>query len=347
MSKFTIREEWEKIEGQILSPFAQRSFRSKGRLRPEPPDEIRTEYQRDRDRIIHSKAFRRLKHKTQVLFAPQGDHYRTRMTHTLEVSQIARTIGRALGLNEDLIEAIALGHDLGHTPFGHAGEQALDNVYRKYVPEGFRHYEQSLRVVDVLENEGKGLNLTFEVRDGILHHSKGRKDISEEGDLPATLEGQVVRISDRIAYINHDLDDALRAGLLCLKDVPKSILRVLGETHSRRIGTIVKDVVERSKGQSRISISPNIQQVMDQTKEFLYETVYLRDEHQEEWGKVERMITLLFDYFVERGLPGKPGDRETPLPQRARDACDYVAGMTDQFALWTFHEIFEPRPWQF
>jgi len=347
MSELHIREEWERIEDQILSPFAQRSYKSRGRLRPEPPDEIRTEYQRDRDRIIHSKAFRRLKHKTQVLFAPQGDHYRTRMTHTLEVSQIARTIGRALRLNEDLIEAIALGHDLGHTPFGHAGEKALDTAYRRYDPHGFYHFEQSLRVVDVLEREGKGLNLTFEVRDGILHHSKGRKDLSEESDLPATLEGQVVRLSDRVAYINHDLDDALRAGLLILEDVPKSILRVLGETHSSRIGTIVKDVVECSRGKEQISVSPAIQQAMDQLKEFLYETVYLRNEHQEEWGKVERMITLLFDYFVERGLPTQQNVREISLHQRARDACDYVAGMTDQFALWTFHEIFEPKPWQF
>ncbi|MGH8103285.1 MAG: deoxyguanosinetriphosphate triphosphohydrolase [bacterium] len=340
------REEWEAIEPRILSPHAQLSSHSRGRARPEPLDPIRTEYQRDRDRILHSKAFRRLKHKTQVLFSPQGDHYRTRLTHTLEVAQIARTIGRALHLNEDLSEAIALGHDLGHPPFGHVGERALDSVYRDYDAAGFRHYIQSLRIVDTLEKDGKGLNLTYEVRDGIAHHSKGRKNIAASESVPETLEGQVVRIADRIAYINHDLDDAIRAGVLRLQDVPKRLTRILGSRHSRRIATIVADVVDHSAGKRRISISTSIGKAMDELKEFLFERVYLRPELHSEVERVDRLISFLFHHYLDHGPPNDHGFSRQSPSARARQACDYVAGMTDPFAIRTVAELLEPRAWR-
>lgn len=337
------REEWEVVETRILSPYAQLSSRSRGRLRPEPRDPIRTEFQRDRDRILHSKAFRRLKLKTQVLFAPRGDHYRTRLTHTLEVSQIARTIGRALRLNEDLIEAIALGHDLGHPPFGHVGERALDSAYRRYDSAGFRHYLQSLRVVDVLEKDGKGLNLTHEVRDGIAHHSKGRDNLAATGVLPETLEGQVVRVADRIAYVNHDLDDAVRAGVLKPGDIPKRLTSALGDRHSRRIATIVTDVVENSAGRPHVAMSPAVRDAMDDLKEFLFEKVYVRPELHSEVERVNRLIYFLFDYFLDHDPRNGPSYKRLPVARRARQACDYVAGMTDRFALLTVSNLLLPE----
>src|SRR5689334_8232831 len=257
----TPRERQEQWEMDYLADWASKATLSRGRERPEPPDPVRTAFQRDRDRILHSKAFRRLKHKTQVFIDPEEDHFRTRLTHTLEVSQIARTIARALRLNEDLTEAIALAHDLGHPPFGHAGEDALDSVYKEFVPTaGFRHYEQSLRVVELLETRDgrRGLNLTWEVRDGIAHHSKGRKNLADSGARASTLEGKVMRIADRIAYVNHDIDDAVRAGILRQSDLPKDTLSLLGKTHSERISRMVMDVIDFSDGRPEVDMSAEI-----------------------------------------------------------------------------------------
>jgi dGTPase len=267
----------EEAERRLLSPLAALSAESKGRVCEEEKCPIRTDFQRDRDRIIHSKAFRRLKHKTQVFIDPEEDHYRTRLTHTLEVSQISRTVSRALHLNEDLTEAIALGHDLGHTPFGHAGESALDSAYREYVPAArFRHNEQSLRVIDILEHDGQGLNLTWEVRDGILHHSKGAKDLHlGESGSAATLEGRVMRVCDRIAYINHDIDDAIRAGIITEDDLPKECTEILGSRHSKRISTMVIDLVENSKDTNDISLSRDVVEATNKLKDFLFENVYV------------------------------------------------------------------------
>ncbi len=343
----TLRETLEEKEKATLSPYAMLSSRSRGRQHPEREDDIRPAFQHDRDRIIHSKSFRRLKHKTQVFLSPAGDHYRTRLTHTLEVSQIARTISKALGLNEDLTEAIALGHDLGHTPFGHAGESVLNRIF----PEGFRHNEQSLRVVDKLERDGAGLNLTYEVRDGILKHSKGLGNIIPENreDLPATLEGQVVRISDVVAYINHDLDDALRSGIITLKDVPEKILAALGGTHSKRINTLVVDIITTCLKQTPLRLirfSPTVEQQAMALRAFLYERVYTHPGVVSDFRKASKILEDLYTYFVQdrSRLPTEPkacasGD---PYP---RCVCDFIAGMTDPYALKLFNELFLPHPW--
>jgi dGTPase len=339
----TIREELEKTERTILSPKAALSSGSQGRVRPESPHPIRTDFQRDRDRIIHSKSFRRLKHKTQVFLSPFGDHYRTRLTHCLEVSQIARTIAKALRLNEDLTEAISLGHDLGHTPFGHSGEQTL----RQLLPFGFHHADQSLRVVEKLEYEGKGLNLTFEVRDGIQRHSKGRGEIFDEDaeDMPSTLEGQIVRVSDVIAYVNHDVDDALRAGIIKEEDIPAALIKVLGKWHATRIDRMVMDVVEASlaTGLERIAMSDRIMRPVVELREFLYQNVYFNSAAREELRKTEKIIRDIFDFVMER-----PEDFIKPYP--AGDpvvvrAGDFIAGMTDRYAMALYEHLFLPKSW--
>ncbi len=341
----TIREQTEEIERKTLHPKACLSSQSRGRIKPEKEGEIRTCFQRDRDRIIHSKSFRRLKHKTQVFLAPQGDHYRTRLTHVLEVSQIARTISRALRLNEDLTEAIALGHDLGHTPFGHAGEEILREIH----PGGFEHYKQSLRVVDFLENDGKGLNLTYEVRNGILKHSKGKGVIipNNESERSDTLEGQVVRVSDIIAYVNHDLDDAIRAGVIRKTDIPKRILNVLGDTHSKRIDTMVKDFIYRSlqTNLEELLISKNILSATYCLRDFLYETVYESDRIKKEFKKAKKILSDLYNYYLEHmdkvfiDIP-----KEEKL-NKHRMVCDFIAGMTDRFAMMTYENLFLPQKW--
>ena len=326
----------------MLSPFAAKASESAGRVFDIPEDPVRTCFQRDRDRVIHSKAFRRLKQKTQVFIAPTGDHYRTRMTHSLEVSQVARTIGRALRLNEDLIEAIALGHDIGHTPFGHAGESALDQALQEYrqshpheseVPAQFRHYTQSLRIVDVLEN----LNLTHETRAGIGGHSKGRNNLtSHDGEPTSTLEAAVVRISDRVAYLNHDIDDALRSGII--EAIPERFA-VLGSTHSKRIGLMVEDVISNSSDQPSIKISPDLLEVMNDLKEWLFENVYLYYPLKyPDILKAQALVKDLFSHFV---LPGNLPDGYVGV----QGAVDYIAGMTDQFAISTFAEIKLPAAW--
>lgn len=342
----TIREQTEDLERKILHPKSSFSSQSKGRLRTEKEGEIRTCFQRDRDRIIHSKAFRRLKHKTQVFLAPKGDHYRTRLTHVLEVSQIARTIARALRLNEDLTEAIALGHDLGHTPFGHAGEAILRELH----PGGFEHYNQSLRVVDLIEQGGKGLNLTYEVRDGILKHSKGKGLIfpDTEADKADTLEGQVVRVSDIIAYLNHDLDDALRAAVIKESDIPKEIISILGDTHSKRIDTMVKDFIYRSQETEleELRISDDVLSATYMLRDFLFERVYENEQIVRESKKAKKILCDLYAYYLEHieevfvDIP-KP---ETEL-DRHRMVCDFIAGMTDRFALMTYERLFLPQQW--
>jgi dGTPase len=322
-----------------LSPLAARSYQSRGRERSEEPSPVRTEFQRDRDRIIHCKAFRRLKHKTQVFIAPVGDHFVTRLTHTLEVAQIARTIARALNLNEDLAEATALGHDLGHPPFGHAGEGALAQL----LPEGFRHAQQSLRVVERLENGGQGLNLTWEVRDGIVNSSKVRDDILDESlGQPATLEGQIVKLSDAVAYINHDLADAVRAGILAEEDVPPEVTLALGRTHSQRINALVLDIVDHSwaatgeteaaAGEVRIGMSPRGQAAANTLREFLFQRVYLPEAGRREVEAARDVVRFLFSYFSERPQEIQ-SDFTIPSDAAWRRVADYIAGMTDQFAL--------------
>jgi len=323
---------------RALSPLAAHSYRSRGRERPEEPSPVRTEFQRDRDRIIHCKAFRRLKHKTQVFIAPVGDHFVTRLTHTLEVAQIARTIARALNLNEDLAEAAALGHDLGHPPFGHAGEEALAQL----LPEGFRHAEQSLRVVERLENGGQGLNLTWEVRDGIVNSSKVRDDILDESlGQPATLEGQIVKLADAVAYINHDLADAIRAGVLSEEDVPADVTSALGRTHSQRINSLVLDIIEHSwaatgetaaAGDVRIRMSPTAQAAANTLREFLFQRVYLPEAGRREVEAAREVVRFLFSYYVERPQEVQ-SDFTISSDAPWRQAADYIAGMTDQFAL--------------
>lgn len=330
-----VREQIEKLEGQILSPYASLSSKSRGRERDEPPCQYRTDYQRDRDRIIHCKAFRRLKHKTQVFLSPEGDHYRTRLTHTLEVSQIARTIARALRLNEDLTEAISLGHDLGHTPFGHAGERALNDV----VDGGFRHYEQSVRVVEYLEKDGKGLNLTWEVRDGILHHTCDQH--------AETLEGRIVRVSDRIAYINHDIDDAIRAGVLSENDIPKDIREILGENCSTRIDTLVSSIVENSMDKNEICMDPDVSQAFDNLRDFMFEAVYKNPVAKGGESKVDGLIKRVFAYFIKN--PSHLPDEYKNIAEKEgiqRAACDYIAGMTDNYLLDVYHHLFIPRSWE-
>ncbi len=326
-----IRLQTETLEEKYLSAFAARSSRSVGRRRPEEPCRVRTAFQRDRDRIIHSKAFRRLKHKTQVFIIPEGDHYRTRLTHTLEVAQIARTVARALRLNEDLTEAIALGHDLGHTPFGHAGESALNEI----MPGGFKHNRQSLRVVEELEG-GRGLNLTGEVLDGILKHTGP--------DRPATLEGQVVKIADRVAYINHDVDDAIRAGIIEVEDLPALCLEVLGREHRTRINNMVLDLIENSQGKPSVSMSAEMQEATDLLRQFLFQRVYIDSEAKREEGKARHVVQYLFKYWVAHPekLPAEHRDRAAAVGTE-RAVCDYIAGMTDRYAIAQFKALFIPR----
>jgi dGTPase len=323
----------ENMEYCVLSCYATKARESKGRTVVEEPCAIRTAFQRDRDRIIHSKAFRRLKHKTQVFLIPEGDHFRNRLTHTLEVSQIARTISRALRLNEDLTEAIALGHDLGHTPFGHAGEDVLNEL----IPGGFKHNEQSLRVVDVLERPG-GLNLTREVRDGILNHCDDLQ--------PATLEGQVVKLSDKVAYINHDIDDALRGGILEPGDLPVDCLAVLGSTHSKRINTMVADVVATSFDRAEIRMSRDVGSATSRLREFLFERVYIDSEAKKEEVKAMDVLRKIYAHYLEH--PGElyEGRGVPDGTDVARAVCDYVAGMTDRFAIAQYRLHFLPAPWR-
>jgi dGTPase len=346
-----IRVREEELEQQILSPYAALAKDSRGRERPEVECSIRTAFQRDRDRIVHSKAFRRLKHKTQVYTDPAGDHYRTRLTHTLEVSQIARTIARALRLNEDLTEAIALGHDLGHPPFGHAGEVALNEVLCRINPTShFLHAEQSLRVVDLLERQKRadgseevGLNLTWEVRDGILHHSKGEGEIELSG--PATLEGQIVRLADRVAYLSHDIDDALRARTLSLQELP--FRAQFGQGVSELIDVVVHDVIDSSLGQPGISLSPNLQEQLDGLKDFLFQQVYRDAEAKREELKARRMLTLLFEHYLAGDMVPQAVvlDPAGEPSERAQSVADYIAGMTDRFAIKAFTDLFLPQPW--
>ena len=332
-----IRQILEEREAKTLSPYACLSVNSRGRQNYEEPCTVRTAFQRDRDRIIHCKAFRRLMHKTQVFFSPEGDHYRTRLTHTLEVSQIARTISRALFLNEDLTEAIALGHDLGHTPFGHAGEEVLDRIMKEEFNGEFTHNKQSLRVVDHIEQEGKGLNLTWEVRDGILNHS---------GDVqPATLEGRIVHLSDRIAYINHDIDDAIRAGILNVGDLPEEDVKVLGGHHRDRINTLVRDVIDLSTGKPEIMLSPEIEKSMLNLRDFLFKTIYIDSEAKVEEGKTRKVLCDLFRYF-HANFKDMPAEF---IPKSRSDipvcVCDYLAGMTDRYALSVYNVLFIPKTW--
>jgi dGTPase len=329
----TPRERTEEIERDTLSPNATLATASKGREADEPQDDLRTCFQRDRDRIVHSKAFRRLKHKTQVFLAPEGDHYRVRLTHTLEVSQIARTAARALRLNEDLTEAISMGHDLGHTPFGHLGEQALS----PFLGRPFRHNEQSLRIVDHLENDGQGLNLSWEVRDGIVNHTWSMPQ-------PSTPEAKVVRFADRIAYVNHDVDDAVRAGVLSEGELPPGPIGVLGSTHSARIHTLVNDLVAHSADGPEIGLSDEVFRALDAMREFLFDHVYLRDEARTEQDKAIALVRALFAHYLDH--PGEvpeeyhraPGD----LPTRI---ADYISGMTDRYALRIYDRLFLPRRW--
>ncbi len=341
----TLRQQLEAREREILAPQAARSAASRGRLRQEPEDDVRPAFQRDRDRIIHCKAFRRLKHKTQVFFAPTGDHYRTRLTHTLEVSQIARTIAKVLRLHEELTEAIALGHDLGHTPFGHAGERVIDTL----MPGGFNHYEQSLRIVDHLENNGRGLNLTWEVRDGIAKHSKGKSGapVGMPAELRAgTIEGQIMRVADIIAYVNHDIDDATRAGLLQPEDLPVDLVRTLGNSSSARIATLVKDVVtETLAGElSEIRMSEGILEAVLDLRSFLFDAVYENTIATAEFKKATGILSGLWEKvreqpseFLEMAIVESEG-----LDAATRD---FIAGMTDRYAVRLFEQLFIPTPW--
>ena len=350
------REHQEALEAEILSPYAVQAANTRGRAKPEEPDPIRTEFQRDRDRILHSKAFRRLKHKTQVFIDPEEDHYRTRLTHTLEVAQIARTLARALRLNEDLTEAITLAHDLGHTPFGHGGEEALDQVLREYVPGAeFKHYDQSLRIVDVLEKYGQGLNLTWEVRDGILGHSKGSKDLGivEGTNLPTSLEGMCVRIADRIAYINHDIDDSVRAGVLKIEDLPQDTLDVLGRSHSKRIGTMVMNVLESSAGLPEVKMTGEVLAATNKLKDYMYAHVYTMDTRGNvELHKAQFMLKELFRLYMGSSQMLLPMDDFAPgtfeglsVADRARRVTDFIAGMTDRYATMKFKQHFFPAAW--
>lgn len=331
----TIRERIEQQEYTTLAPYAAKAAETKGREREEEESDDRTCYQRDADRILHSRSFRRLMHKTQVFLQPEGDHYRTRMTHTLEVSRVARTVARALRLNEDLAEAASMGHDLGHTPFGHAGEAALSDV----MGSEFRHNEQSLRVVERLEKNGQGLNLTYEVRRGIVGHTGS--------DIPETLEGQIIRYADRIAYINHDIDDATRAGILKNSDIPKSISDILGTTHSERINTLVEDLIETSMDKPMIGMSPLMEETMDELREFMFEHVYRNPKAKGEESKAKIIIKELYNYYLNHPeqLPTdfRPQMDFDGMP---RVVCDYVAGMTDKYAIYKFSEIFVPTAWQ-
>lgn len=332
-----IREEQEKREHLIFSPYASFSDESRGRDRDEEPCPMRTIYQRDRDRIIHCKAFRRLKHKTQVFLAPEGDHYRTRLTHTLEVAQIARSIARALNLNEDLTEAIALGHDLGHTPFGHAGERTLNSL----CPMGFAHYRQSIRVVEFLEKDGQGLNLTWEVRDGILNHRTSGN--------PSTLEGKAVRLSDKIAYINHDIDDGIRAGILKESDIPSEYTDVLGNSTKERLNTMISDIIMNSIGKNDLVMSEPVRKAMTELRKFMFESLYLNPTAKSEEAKADKLITELYRYYVANTdkLPDTYKRFITEFDERPEQVvCDYIAGMSDQYSISKFQEIVVPKAWK-
>ena len=332
-----IREEQEKREHLIFSPYASFSDESRGRDRDEEPCPMRTIYQRDRDRIIHCKTFRRLKHKTQVFLAPEGDHYRTRLTHTLEVAQIARSIARALNLNEDLTEAIALGHDLGHTPFGHAGERTLNSL----CPMGFAHYKQSIRVVEFLEKDGQGLNLTWEVRDGILNHRTSGN--------PSTLEGKAVRLSDKIAYINHDIDDGIRAGILKESDIPSEYTDVLGNSTKERLNTMISDIIMNSIGKNDLVMSEPVRKAMTELRKFMFESLYLNPTAKSEEAKADKLITELYRYYVANTdkLPDTYKRFITEFDERPEQVvCDYIAGMSDQYSISKFQQIFVPKAWK-
>jgi dGTPase len=342
----TVRESLEEQERLIFSSFATLSSATKGRQRPEEECPLRPAFQHDRDRIIHSKSFRRLKHKTQVFLAPMGDHYRTRLTHTLEVSQIARTISKALHLNEDLTEAISLSHDIGHTPFGHAGEDTLNEI----VPGGFNHADQSLRVVDLLERDGKGLNLTFEVRDGISKHSKGRGDVLCEDPawMAMTLEGQIVRVADIIAYINHDIDDALRGGVISQNDIPRDCLKRLGDTHSKRINTMVNDIITETlrSGNGRLHITESILSAILNLRDFLWDRIYESETVHGDFHKAAKILKELYyhlmdhpEYFLTLI------EKESLYDSLERCVCDFLAGMTDRYAFNLYEKLFLPLPW--
>ena len=332
----TIRQELEKLEHIHLDKRAAFADETKGRLHPEEAraEDVRTAYQRDTDKIVHSKAFRRLMHKTQVFLRPEGDHYRTRMTHTLEVTRIARTIAKALDLNEDLAEAAAMGHDLGHTPFGHAGEVALSEA----MGQPFRHNEQSLRVVDILENGGEGLNLTYEVRMGILGHTGPF--------IPETMEGQIVRWADRMAYVNHDIDDAIRAGILDRTDIPKLVTKTLGTTHSARINTLVCDMITASREEGKIVLSPQVEKALQELREFMFERVYRNPVAKGEETKAREMLKRLYEYYYNHpeALP-EDFQPQMSLEGMERTVCDYIAGMTDNYAVDKYTEIFIPTGW--
>ncbi|MBR1390861.1 MAG: deoxyguanosinetriphosphate triphosphohydrolase [Lachnospiraceae bacterium] len=332
----TIRERMEQMEREMLSPYASLSVNSKGRDKPEPQCDIRPVYQRDRDRILHCKAFRRLKNKTQVFLTPKGDHYRTRMSHTLEVSQNARTIAKALRLNEDLVEAIALGHDLGHTPFGHAGERVLNRLCKG----GFRHSEQSVRIVERLEKNGQGLNLTWEVRDGILNH--------QTSTMPHTLEGKIVRFSDKIAYIHHDIDDAIRAKIMTEEDIPLEIRRAIGADSGKRLDFLIHNIITSSLDKNDIIMSEEAYEAMSGLRSFMFQNVYTNPTAKAEEKKVEEVLNRLFSYYI--GHPEELPPQYTGMiaagedPQRI--VCDYISGMTDQYAIAKFSEFFVPKAWQ-
>lgn len=337
IGKMTIREKIEQMEQDILSPYASLSIHSRGRDMEEMPCDIRPVYQRDRDRILHCKSFRRLKSKTQVFLDPQGDHYRTRLTHTLEVSQNARTIAKALRMNEDLVEAIALGHDLGHTPFGHAGEMMLDSLCNG----GFRHNEQSVRIVEKLEKSGEGLNLTWEVRDGILNHQTNL--------MPHTLEGKIVRLSDKIAYINHDIDDAIRAKVMVEEEIPVEIKCILGNSTSQRLDTLIHDIVSNSMDKNAIVMSPDIEQAMMELRTFMFKTVYRNPVAKGEETKAKNLLEFLFSHYMDNIeiLPEKYLEMyQSGEELKDRVVCDYISGMTDEFAYTKFEEYFLPRSWQ-
>lgn len=331
-----IREKMEQQELEVLSPYAAHSVHSRGREHTEEECDVRTVYQRDRDRILHSKAFRRLKDKTQVFLAPHGDHYRNRLTHTLEVSQIARTIARALRLNEDLVEAIALGHDLGHTPFGHAGEYALNEIH----PGGFAHYRQSIRVVQILEKSGEGLNLTWEVRDGILNHRLRGS--------PSTLEGQIVRFSDKLAYIHHDMDDAQRAGIFSEDDIPVTLRMLLGYTTRERLNTFVHDIIESSLDRDRIEMSEKIFEALMELRVLMFRNVYTHSEAKKEEYKAIRMLKKLYEYYTDQ--PEQMSAEYRRLIERGEPVsqvvCDYLSGMTDQYSMEKFRQIYIPKSWE-
>lgn len=331
-----IRESMEALEEQILSPYAALSSRTRGRDRRDTLCDIRPEYQRDRDRILHSKAFRRLKHKTQVFLAPEGDHYRTRLTHTLEVSQIARTIAKSLRLNESLTEAIALGHDLGHTPFGHSGEAVLDEICE----DGFSHYKQSVRVVEVLEKDGKGLNLTWEVRDGIMNH--------RTSGHPSTLEGAIVRLSDKIAYINHDIDDAIRARMFTEAELPGRYTDALGKSVRERLNNMVHDIIINSMGKPEITMSEGMEENMQGLRRWMFENVYKNDVPKAEESKAQQMISQLYDYYMKH-VDKLPVEYLLLMvnggEKKSRVVCDYIAGMSDIYAIDQFEELFVPKRW--